>query len=230
MSTFKTCYGLPKRSPTMSYAYDDDEDDKYGHIPISVIELSRKNVELLRRKQREAVGNCCCCSLIKNCRLYYLISYLPVHSKPIETIPFPAQPAPPSPKIQYEPPVPGTTNDLSIGSLVEISNDVTNEPLYGVVRWLGAEVSTKRVLVGVELEEEQQHLPLTLTDGTHNGRRYFECAENRAIFVPLSQCHKDSRFVDDRTTGAAGPSLFSPEKMFGKEVSNCFFNVLQTEW
>lgn len=87
MSTFKTCYGLPKRSARMGYnsvpTYDDDEDDKYGHIPISVIELSRKNVELLRRKQKEAVGNCCCCSLIKHCRLHYLISYLPVHSKPI---------------------------------------------------------------------------------------------------------------------------------------------------
>lgn len=160
MSTFKTCYGLPKRSARMSYsipAYDDDEDDKYDHIPISVIELSRKNVELLRRKQREAVGNCCCCSLIKNCRLYYLISYLPVHSKLIGTIRLPAQPPPPSPTIQYEPPAPGTTSDLTVGSLVEISNDVSNEPLYGVVRWLGAEVGIKRVWVGVELEEEQLH-------------------------------------------------------------------------
>lgn len=123
---------------------------------------------------------------------------------------------PPPPTIHYEPPAPGTTNDLTIGTLVEILNDVTDKPLYGVVRWLGAEATTKRVLIGVELEEEQLHLPLTLTAGTHNGRQYFECPDNRAIFVPLNQCHKDSRFVEG---AAASPPYFSPDKMFGKEVS-----------
>lgn len=90
----------------------------------------------------------------------------------------------------------GSTNDLVIGSLVEVLNDVSEEPMYGVVRWMGVESGTNFVLVGVELEEEQSHLPLILTDGTHKGERLFQCAENRAMFVPIDQCHKDSRFQD----------------------------------
>lgn len=97
---------------------------------------------------------------------------------------------------KYHDPQPGTTNDFVIGSLVEVMNDISDQPLYGVVKWMGVENDTNFVLVGIELEEEQSHLPLTLTDGTHNGERFFKCAEKRALFVPLEQCHKDSRFQD----------------------------------
>ncbi|XP_057672894.1 ubiquitin carboxyl-terminal hydrolase CYLD isoform X1 [Diorhabda carinulata] len=99
-------------------------------------------------------------------------------------------------KPKFEDPIHGTTNDLVIGSLVEVLNGVSDEPIYGVVRWMGVENGTNFVLVGVELEEEQTHLPLTLSDGVYKGDRYFKCAENRAIFVSLSQCRKDSRFQD----------------------------------
>ena len=105
-----------------------------------------------------------------------------------------------SDKPKYHTPKPGTSKDLTLGSLVEVSNDVTDQPLYGVVKWMGAENGTNFVLVGVELEEEHNDLPLTLTDGTHNGDRYFKCAENRALFVPLEQCHQDSRFQDGLPT------------------------------
>ncbi|XP_018326905.1 ubiquitin carboxyl-terminal hydrolase CYLD [Agrilus planipennis] len=116
------------------------------------------------------------------------------------------------PPILYYPPDPGTTKDLSIGSLVEIANVVAKEPLYGVIRWMGVDVITKQVLVGVELEEEQTHLPLNLTDGTHNGKRYFKCAENKGMFVWLEQCQKDSRFLD----GTPTPS-YNSDKVFGKD-------------
>lgn len=96
----------------------------------------------------------------------------------------------------YYDPEPGTTNDLTIGSLVEVNNDVSNEPLYGVIRWMGVEGKSKFVMVGVELEEEQSHLPLILTDGVYNGHRFFTCANNRALFIPLGQCQRDSRFAD----------------------------------
>ncbi|RZB73458.1 CAP GLY domain containing protein, partial [Asbolus verrucosus] len=109
-------------------------------------------------------------------------------------------------KPRYHNPRPGTTKDLTIGSLVEVSNDVSEEPLYGVVRWLGAENGTSFVLVGVELEEEHGQLPLTLTDGTHNGERFFKCAENRALFVPLEQCHQDARFQDGIPTPVHHPT------------------------
>ncbi|KAJ8920977.1 hypothetical protein NQ315_015772 [Exocentrus adspersus] len=103
-------------------------------------------------------------------------------------------------KPKYHDPQPGTTNDLVVGSLVEVLNDVSRYPLYGVVRWMGVDNETNFILVGVELEEEQSQLPLTLTDGTHNGERFFSCASNRALFVPLEQCHKDSRFQDGAPT------------------------------
>ncbi|KAK9686915.1 CAP-Gly domain [Popillia japonica] len=96
----------------------------------------------------------------------------------------------------YYDPEPGTTNDLTIGSLVEVNNDVSEEPMYGVIRWMGVEGKSKFVMVGVELEEEQSHLPLTLTDGEYNGNRFFTCGSNRALFVPLGQCQRDSRFTD----------------------------------
>ncbi|EFA04206.1 Ubiquitin carboxyl-terminal hydrolase CYLD-like Protein [Tribolium castaneum] len=117
-------------------------------------------------------------------------------------------------KPKYHNPKPGTTKDLTVGSLVEVSNDVSEEPLYGVVKWMGAEEGSNFVLVGVELEEEHIDLPLTLTDGTHNGERFFKCAENRALFVPLDQCHQDSRFQDGVPTPvhqAAEPNFQSME-------------------
>lgn len=103
-------------------------------------------------------------------------------------------------KTKYKDPPTGTTNDLDIGSLVEVDTDVTEQPLYGVIRWLGADSETNFVTVGIELEEEATHLPLTLTDGTHNGERFFKCAPERAFFVPLERCHKDSRFQDGLPT------------------------------
>lgn len=112
---------------------------------------------------------------------------------------------------KYHDPQPGTTNDFVIGSLVEVMNDISENPLYGVVKWIGVENATNFILVGIELEEEQSHLPLTLTDGTHNGERFFKCADKRALFVPLQQCHKDSRFQDVTPTmvhEAAAPKQY----------------------
>lgn len=120
-------------------------------------------------------------------------------------------------KAVYHDPDPGTTSEFTIGSLVEVSNDVSEEPLYGVIRWMGVEEQARFVLVGVELEEEQSHLPLTLTDGTHNGERFFRCAENRALFVPLGQCRRDSRFQD----GAPAPVHQVSEKVFDKVCGGC---------
>lgn len=102
----------------------------------------------------------------------------------------------------YDTPV--NCNSLSVGTLVEVSTDIS-DPLYGVIRWVGSDG-----LAGVELEEDNEHLPLELTDGMHKGTRYFNCSAGRALFVPLEQCQKDSRFQD-------GPqSLVEAPKMFGK--------------
>ncbi|XP_050295821.1 ubiquitin carboxyl-terminal hydrolase CYLD isoform X2 [Anthonomus grandis grandis] len=100
-------------------------------------------------------------------------------------------------KLKYKDPPPGTTNDLVLGSLVEVETDVTDQPLYGVIRWMGVDSETKFTLVGIELEDElPSELPLTLTDGTYNGERFFKCAPDRGFFVPLERCRKDPRFQD----------------------------------
>ena len=36
----------------------------------------------------------------------------------------------------------------------------------------------------------------TFTDGTFQSERFFSCAPNRALFIPLSRCKLDSRFQD----------------------------------
>lgn len=67
----------------------------------------------------------------------------------------------------------------------------------GVIRWMGVDIETNFTLVGIELEDELPlDLPLTLTDGTHNGERFFKCSTDRAFFVPLERCRKDPRFQD----------------------------------
>lgn len=44
------------------------------------------------------------------------------------------------------------------------------------------------------LFQEEEHYGYT--DGTFHGRRYFQCAPRKAMFVPLNTCKKDSRFQD----------------------------------
>lgn len=95
-----------------------------------------------------------------------------------------------------------STCSLSVGTLVEVITDIS-EPLYGVVRWVG-----NNGLAGIELEEDHEHLPLHLTDGTYNGQRFFSCANGRALFVPLKQCQKDSRFDDEPKKEDSSAKMF----------------------
>nr|CAD7424352.1 unnamed protein product [Timema monikensis] len=97
-----------------------------------------------------------------------------------------------TPNIVDDSPEPALPIDLSVGSVVEVT--INKEPRYGVIRWIGAvpEDRKGRKVAGIEMEEEYAGL----TDGTFNGRRYFQCNPKKAMFVNLSQCHKDSRFQD----------------------------------
>ena len=45
---------------------------------------------------------------------------------------------------------------------------------------------------GLEMDEEDS----SYTDGTFRTDRFFSCAPNRALFIPLSRCKLDSRFQD----------------------------------
>lgn len=63
--------------------------------------------------------------------------------------------------------IPGT--NLEVESMVKI----IPEKLFGVIKWIGKDLS-HNILVGVELLEENLDVNnLILTDGTHNGNRYF---------------------------------------------------------
>nr|CAD7437736.1 unnamed protein product [Timema bartmani] len=97
-----------------------------------------------------------------------------------------------TPNLAADSPEPALPIDLSVGSVVEVT--INKEPRYGVIRWIGAvpEDRKGRKVAGIEMEEEYAGL----TDGTFNGRRYFQCNPKKAMFVNLSQCHKDSRFQD----------------------------------
>lgn len=92
---------------------------------------------------------------------------------------------------------------FEIGSVVEVFLD--SSAYYGVIRWLGftkndghfkidsirnTDKNFKIVIAGLELEEEINGL----TDGTLNGKRLFTCPPNRAYFISLQDCSKDSRF------------------------------------
>lgn len=56
---------------------------------------------------------------------------------------------------------------LGVGSMVEVS--VGEKDFYGVIRWIGVSPDGKNVMVGVELEDDQDYKQLQTTDGSFNG-------------------------------------------------------------
>lgn len=47
------------------------------------------------------------------------------------------------------------------------------------------------------------------SDGQYGGQRYFTCKGNRALFVPITKCSPDSRFVSS-STERENPRLTEP--------------------
>ncbi|XP_053677566.1 uncharacterized protein LOC128727655 [Anopheles nili] len=130
---------------------------------------------------------------------------------------------------------------LGVGSMVEVTLDafdgpgsttaMATDPLYyGVIRWIGTlptssgGVNNRKVMVGVELEDEPIDLTLETTNGMHHGVRLFKCQGNRAIFVHTSQCSRDRRFQDippmspgtSRAVQATSSGNKADTTMFGK--------------
>ncbi|KAH8327922.1 hypothetical protein KR067_001742 [Drosophila pandora] len=114
--------------------------------------------------------------------------------------------------------IPGT--DLAIGSLVEVSNSVVCEDLYGVIRWIGFPPgASKSLLVGIELEDESNLKNMITSDGRHNGVRLFTCQDGRAVFVPANKCTADRRFADVETSNTVNKVSNNQAKKFG--VADC---------
>lgn len=90
--------------------------------------------------------------------------------------------------------------EMEVGSLVEVS--VNSVPCYGVIRWIGTipeEANGGKLVAGIEMEDESA----SCTDGTFHGHRYFQCQPRKALFVRLSQCRKDARFLDSEKRKSA---------------------------
>ncbi|XP_061642109.1 ubiquitin carboxyl-terminal hydrolase CYLD [Phyllopteryx taeniolatus] len=83
---------------------------------------------------------------------------------------------------------------LEVGSLVEVVSN-TGVTVHGVVRWLGIPVGKTSEWAGIELDYDVNHC----SDGTYGDQRLFNCKKGRALFVPVTNCSPDSRFVSSST-------------------------------
>ncbi|XP_056129058.1 ubiquitin carboxyl-terminal hydrolase CYLD [Lampris incognitus] len=79
---------------------------------------------------------------------------------------------------------------LEMGSIVEVKSN-TGVTVYGVIRWMGILNGKTNEWVGIELDYDVNGC----SDGTYDGKRYFSCKGNRALFVPVTKCSPDSRFL-----------------------------------
>uniref|UniRef100_UPI00398E4D7D ubiquitin carboxyl-terminal hydrolase CYLD isoform X2 n=1 Tax=Pristiophorus japonicus TaxID=55135 RepID=UPI00398E4D7D len=79
---------------------------------------------------------------------------------------------------------------LEVESMVEVrlSNDAI---VYGVIRWIGTPEGCNVRWAGIELDYELKGG----SDGTFGENRYFKCEWNKAIFIQLSSCKPDARFI-----------------------------------
>ena len=74
------------------------------------------------------------------------------------------------------------------GTLVELHIRDQNDPLYGVIKWIGS-TSDSSKMAGIELEEEISGG----TNGWHEGTQLFACPDRKAVFVPLTHLMPDKR-------------------------------------
>ncbi|KAF7208836.1 ubiquitin carboxyl-terminal hydrolase CYLD [Nothobranchius furzeri] len=88
------------------------------------------------------------------------------------------------------------TPPLEVGSLVEVVSN-TGVKVHGVIHWLGVPEGKTGDWAGIELDYDVNGC----SDGLYQGQRYFTCKGNRALFVPITKCSPDSRFIHSSTEG-----------------------------
>ena len=76
------------------------------------------------------------------------------------------------------------------GTLVELHILDQNDPIYGVVKWIGYPTDDRSKMAGIELEEEISGG----TNGWHEGTQLFACPDRKAVFVPLTHLMPDKRY------------------------------------
>uniref|UniRef100_A0A8C6UVT0 ubiquitinyl hydrolase 1 n=1 Tax=Neogobius melanostomus TaxID=47308 RepID=A0A8C6UVT0_9GOBI len=82
---------------------------------------------------------------------------------------------------------------LDVGSLVEVLSN-SGVTVYGVVRWIGTLEGKTGEWAGIEVDYDIKGC----SDGTYGGKRFFTCSGNKALFIPKTKCHPDSRFYSSR--------------------------------
>lgn len=80
------------------------------------------------------------------------------------------------------------------GTLVELQVKGSNDPLYGVVKWIGYTAKSDKKMAGIELEEELHGA----TNGWYNGTQLFACPDQKAVFLPFTHFTPDKRFEASR--------------------------------
>ncbi|XP_052425518.1 ubiquitin carboxyl-terminal hydrolase CYLD [Carassius gibelio] len=81
-------------------------------------------------------------------------------------------------------------SSLEVGSMAEVIS-LNGLTVFGVIRWIGVPKGKRNCWAGLELDNEVT----TCSDGTFGTKRYFTCEGNKALFVPLTNCKPDSRFL-----------------------------------
>ncbi|XP_034440581.1 ubiquitin carboxyl-terminal hydrolase CYLD [Hippoglossus hippoglossus] len=99
---------------------------------------------------------------------------------------------------------------LEVGSMVEVVSN-SRITVYGVVQWLGVPAGKTGEWAGIELDYEVNGC----SDGIYGGQRYFTCKGGRALFVPVTKCSPDGRFVYSSTgSGTSKPTEIPPVPPF----------------
>ncbi|XP_069740332.1 ubiquitin carboxyl-terminal hydrolase CYLD [Narcine bancroftii] len=104
--------------------------------------------------------------------------------------------------------------DLEVGSMVEVRLP-SNAVVYGVIRWIGTPEGNRHRFAGIELDYELKHG----SDGTFEKNRYFECEQNKALFIQLSKCKPDARFFANESKDICKPSVYEPGKIIQDDLT-----------
>ncbi|XP_048866379.1 ubiquitin carboxyl-terminal hydrolase CYLD [Brienomyrus brachyistius] len=112
--------------------------------------------------------------------------------------------------------VDGEADDISLNSMVQV--EMTGRKAYGTVRWIGKLPDKEGIMAGLEMEED-----LGVSDGSFKGRRFFSCPARRGLFIRLSSCQPDTRFLPPKADEGGPSSKFSD--INGADDRSVFGNV-----
>ncbi|XP_062897209.1 ubiquitin carboxyl-terminal hydrolase CYLD isoform X1 [Mobula hypostoma] len=103
---------------------------------------------------------------------------------------------------------------LEVGSMVEVQLP-NNAVVFGVIRWIGTPEGNRHQFAGIELDYELENG----SDGTFEKNRYFECEQNKAMFMQLSRCKPDARFLTNELKDVHKTPVFTPAKLIQDDLT-----------